>query len=150
MRPRPAAAASRCRSRRRRRKRRTRMARGDPDRFDDLFAPFGKISVRPMFGSEGLFRDGLMFGIVYEEKLYFKTSEESRQAFIAEGTGPLFYKFKTAEGVLTSYYELPDRLYDELDELAQWARAAFAVAQRSPTAKKKRKASVGKPAKTRR
>jgi len=112
--------------------------KGDPDRFDDLFAPFGKIVVRRMFGGEGLFRDGLMFAIVHEEKLYFKTSEESRQAFIAEGVGPLFFKFKNAEGVLTSYYELPDRLYDDPEELAQWARAAFAVALESPTAKKKR------------
>jgi DNA transformation protein len=125
------------------------MTKGDPDRFDDLFAPFGKIAVRPMFGSEGLFRDGLMFGIVHEEKLYFKTSEESRQAFIAEGARPLFYKFKNAEGILTSYYELPDRLYDDPDELAAWARAAFAVAQQSPTAKKKKKqkSAAVKPAK---
>ena len=113
-------------------------AKGDPDRFDDLFAPFGRIVVRRMFGGEGLFRDGLMFAIVHEDRLYFKTSEESRQAFIAEGTGPLFYKFKNAEGVLTSYYELPDRLYDDPDELAEWAHAAFAVALQSPTAKKKR------------
>ena len=113
-------------------------AKGDPDRFDDLFAPFGRIVVRRMFGGESLFRDGLMFAIVHEDRLYFKTSEESRQAFIAEGTGPLFYKFKNAEGVLTSYYELPDRLYDDPDELAEWARAAFAVALQSPTAKKKR------------
>ena len=40
-------------------------AKADPDRFDDLFAPFGKILVRRMFGAEGLFRDGLMFGMVY-------------------------------------------------------------------------------------
>ena len=113
-------------------------AKGDPDRFDDLFAPFGKIAVRRMFGGEGLFRDGLMFAIVHEDRLYFKTSEESRQAFIAEGMGPLFYKFKTVEGVLTSYYELPDRLYDDPDELAEWARTAFAVALQSPTANKKR------------
>ena len=127
------------------------MAKGDPDRFNDLFAPFGRIVVRPMFGSEGLFRDGLMFGIVYEERLYFKTSEESRRAFIAEGSGPLFYEFKTAEGILTSYYELPDRLYDDPDELAEWARIAFTVAQQSPTAKKKqRKAASAKPAPKRR
>jgi len=115
------------------------MAKGDPDRFDDLFAPFGKILVRRMFGGEGLFRDGLMFGIVHEERIYFKTSGESRQAFIAEGTGPLYFKFEKAEGVLTSYYELPDRLYDDPDELAEWARIAFAIAQQSPTAKKKQK-----------
>jgi DNA transformation protein len=122
---------------------------GDPDRFNDLFAVFGRIVVRPMFGSEGLFRDGLMFGIVHEEKFYFKTSEDTRQAFIAEGAGPLFYKFKTAEGILTSYYALPDRLYDDPEELAEWARAAFVVAQQSPTAKKKR-ARRGVPAKARR
>jgi len=109
------------------------------DRFDDLFASFGRIAVRRMFGAEGLFRDGLMFGIVYHERIYFKTSEESRQDFIAEGTGPLYYEFKNAEGVLTSYYELPDRLYDDPDELAEWARVAFTVAKRAPAAKKKHK-----------
>jgi DNA transformation protein len=124
-------------------------ARGDLDRFDDLFAPFGKIVVRRMFGGEGLFRDGVMFALVYEDRLYFKTSEESRQAFIAEGAGPLFYKFKNAEGILTSYYELPDRLYDEPDELAEWARAAFAVALQSPTTQKKRNSSKPKPARKR-
>ncbi len=117
-------------------------AGSDPNRFDDLFAPFGKIAVRRMFGAEGLFRDGLMFGIVYQERIYLKTGEKNRQAFIAEGAGPLYYRFKNAEGVLTSYYELPDRLYDDPDELAQWARAAFAVARQSPTAKKKQKSAT--------
>jgi len=110
---------------------------GDADRFDDLFAPFGKIKLRRMFGAEGLFRDGLMFGIVYQERIYFKTSEDSRQAFIAEGASPLYYKFKNAEGVLTSYYELPDRLYDDPDELTEWARTAFAVARNKSAAKRK-------------
>jgi DNA transformation protein len=122
------------------------MAKGDPDRFDDLFASFGKIAVRRMFGAEGLFRDGLMFGIVYQERIYFKTGEANRSSFIAEGARPLYYKFEKAEGVLTSYYELPDRLYDDPDQLAAWARAAFAVAQQSPAAKKK----AAKPASTRR
>jgi DNA transformation protein len=128
------------------------MAKGDPDRFDDLFAPFGKIAVRRMFGAEGLFRDGLMFGIVYQERIYFKTGEANRQAFIAEGAQPLYYKFEKAEGVLTSYYELPDRLYDDPDELAEWARAAFTVAQQSPAAKKKaaKRASAKPPKKRRR
>ena len=51
---------------------------------------------------------------------------------------------KNAEGILTSYYELPDRLYDDPEELAEWARAAFAVALQSPTAQKKKRAAAGK------
>lgn len=127
------------------------MAKGDPDRFDDLFAPFGRIVVRRMFGGEGLFRDGLMFGLVFDERIFLKTSEETRQRFIAEGCGPFIYQMKKGEGILTSYYELPDRLYDDPDDLADWARDAFAVARQSPTAKKKQgKSASVKPAAKRR
>jgi DNA transformation protein and related proteins len=43
---------------------------------------------------------------------------------------------------LTSYWRLPDRLYDDADELAQWARhalkAAHEVAAAKPSVGKKR------------
>ena len=126
------------------------MATGGPDRFDDLFAPFGRIVVRRMFGGEGLFRDGLMFGLVDDERIFLKTSEQTRARFVAEGCGPFTYQMKKGEGILTSYYELPDRLYDDPDELAEWARAAFGVAQQSPTAKKKQKSAIRKVAAKRR
>ena len=126
-------------------------AKADPSRFDDLFAPFGKIVVRRMFGGEGLFRDAVMFGLVDDERIFLKTSEETRKAFVAEGCGPFTYQMKKGEGVLTSYYALPDRLYDDPEELAGWARTAFAVALQSPTARKKqREKSSAKPAKARR
>jgi DNA transformation protein and related proteins len=44
---------------------------------------------------------------------------------------------------VASYWELPARLFDDTDELAEWARAALGAAQRA--ALKKPKAS--KPAK---
>ena len=84
-----------------------------------------------------------MFGLVDDERIYFKTSEETAQAFIAEGCGPFTYQMKKGEGILTSYYALPDRLYDDPEELAEWARAAFAVALQSPTAQKEARQSEG-------
>ena len=118
--------------------------KADPDRFDDLFAPFGRIVVRRMFGVEGLFRDGEIFGLVDDERIFLKTSEETRKAFVAEGLKPFTYQMKKGEGILTSYYALPDRLYDDPQELADWARAAFSVAQQSPTAQKKKRALARK------
>jgi DNA transformation protein len=38
-----------------------------------------------------------------------------------------------------SYWQLPDRLYDDADELADWARAALAVARRAKVPKPRRR-----------
>jgi DNA transformation protein and related proteins len=119
-------------------------AKADLDRFDDLFAPFGKIVVRRMFGGEGLFHDGVMFGLVGDDRIFLKTSEASRKAYVAEGLKPFTFHMKNGESVLTSYYALPERLYDDPEELAEWARAAFAVALQSPTAQKKQRKALPK------
>jgi DNA transformation protein len=117
-------------------------ANADLSRFDDLFAPFGRILVRPMFGGEGLFRDGIMFGLVWDERIFLKASETTRIAFVAEGCEAFTYKTKKGEGTLTSYYALPDHLYDDPDDLAEWARTAFGVALQSPTGRKKQRNGV--------
>jgi DNA transformation protein len=115
------------------------MAR-DPRRFDDLFAEFGRIEVRRMFGGEGIFADKIMFGLVSDERVYLKTDEETRKAYLAEGMKPFTYtKTSTGETMEISYYAVPDRLYDDPEEFAQWAHAALRVAERSPTALKKRR-----------
>ena len=123
---------------------------GDPDRFDDLFAPFGKIVVRRMFGGEGLYRDKVMFGLVFEEQIYLKTNEEGRQAFIAEDCVPFVYPTKKGDIISQNYYALPDRLYDDPDELAEWARKALAVARTRPAVKPKRKMATKPAAKKKR
>ena len=40
-----------------------------------------------------------------------------------------------------SYWRMPDRLYDDPDELASWARDALGAAQRAAARKSKSKAS---------
>jgi len=125
-------------------------AKPDPNRFDDLFAPFGRIELRRMFGGEGIFNGPMMFGLVFNERIYLKTSEETRPAFVAEGAVPFTYTLKS-DGAHRSlhYYELPDRLYDDPDELAQWARDALAAARqksagKKPAAKKSKAKKVAK------
>ena len=114
------------------------MAAGakDPHRFDDLFIEFGPIRLRRFFGGEGIYAGDTMLGMVFNnDTVYFKTDAGTRKAFDAEKSKPFtFYKGK--ELITTTWLSLPDRLYDDPDELAQWARAALKVAQASTTAKK--------------
>jgi DNA transformation protein and related proteins len=122
------------------------VAKPDPHRFDDLFQPFGPVSLRRFFGGEGIFVDDVMIGSVFGDLIYFKTDENTRKAYLAEKTKPFsFKKHSTGETVVTTWFAVPDRLYDEPEELAEWARAALAVAVSSPTVKRKRARVLPKP-----
>jgi TfoX/Sxy family transcriptional regulator of competence genes len=51
----------------------------DPDFIVELFAPFGSVTVRRMFGGAGLFREGLMFGLVFDGAGIFGSRKELRK-----------------------------------------------------------------------
>jgi DNA transformation protein and related proteins len=124
----------------------------DPHRYDDLFQLFSpRIELRHFFGGEGLYAGEIMIGSIFGDTIYFKTDENTRKAFLAEKTKPFtFLKRSTGETVVTGWYAIPNRLLDDPEEFAQWARAAFDVANASPTTEKKRKkaAKAGRGRKT--
>lgn len=117
------------------------------DHLADLFAPLGGVSIRRMFGGLGVFRQGLMFALVADDVLHFKTDEETLPRFATEGCGPFVFGSKRGP-VEMSYWRAPERLYDEPDDFAEWAREAFAVALRKQSTKggAKKKPPARKPA----
>jgi DNA transformation protein and related proteins len=111
----------------------------DPHRFDDLFQDYGRIVLRRMFGGEGIFAGDLMLGLIFDDVIYLKTDDKTRPAYLAEGCKPFtFAKPSQRRTVVSNYYTLPDRLYDEPEELARWARDAEAIVARSKKRKKAR------------
>ena len=114
----------------------------DPEFIRDLFAQFRPVSVRRMFSGAGLYCDGMMFGLVVRGTIYLKADESSSADFVREGSGPFTYTRGKASGRPSehalSYWRLPDRLYDDPDELAVWAERALAIAQRQKVAPRKR------------
>ena len=59
------------------------------------FAPLGRITMRRMFSKTGVFCDGLMFGMVADDTLYFRGDDDSRAAFkAAQSFPPLGYAKK--------------------------------------------------------
>jgi DNA transformation protein len=110
----------------------------DSHRFDDLFQFFGPISVRRMFGGEGIYAGDLMIGLVADERLYLKATELNRADFEAEGCGA--FTFPRGEKTMTlPYYAVPERLLDDPEAFAAWARKAqtAALAAKKPAAKRR-------------
>ncbi len=106
----------------------------DPEFIRELFAPFRPVTVRRMFGGAGIFADGLMFALVFDGAIFLKVDEESIPHFEREGSKPFVYTRAKSPGRVgrasLAYWRLPERLYDDPDELAFWAGRAFAIAER--------------------
>jgi len=102
-----------------------------PDDIQELFSVFGPVSVRRMFGGAGIYADGTMFALVARGIIYLKANEVNTPAFERENLAPFTYETKGGKRGVMSYRRMPDRLYDDPEELATWAREALAAAQRS-------------------
>jgi DNA transformation protein len=96
----------------------------------EQLAPLGHVTLRRMFGKSGVFCDAVMIGMVTENTLYFRVDDDNREAFKeAESFPPLNYA-KQGSTIDLSFWRVPERLFDEPDELIDWARAALAAAHR--------------------
>ena len=98
--------------------------------IEDLLSPFAPVSVRRMFGGAGVYHDGVMFALIAEDTLYLKADRETVEDFKAAGSSPFEYRGKNRR-VSLSYWQLPERLYEDADELAEWASRAYAAALRA-------------------
>src|SRR5271155_5837228 len=96
----------------------------------EQLAPLGRVTMRRMFGKTGVFCNGLMFGLVTNDTLYFRVDDHNRAVFKeAASVPPLNYE-KKGRTIDLSFWLAPERLLDEPDELVTWARAALAAARR--------------------
>jgi DNA transformation protein and related proteins len=101
----------------------------------DLFSDFGPVTIRPMFSGHGISVDGVNFAMALRAGLYFRADEVTIPQFEAEGSKPFSYQTRAKTVTVNSYWQLPARLFDDTEELSQWARAALGAAQRAAVKK---------------
>lgn len=96
----------------------------------ELLAPLDGVSAKRMFGGYGLFRDGLMFALVADDTLYFKTDDQSVIRFTERELEPFTY-IKAGKPMAMSYYRAPEETMDSSDDMCEWATVAYEVARRA-------------------
>lgn len=99
------------------------------DNLHEVFAGFGTVQTRRMFGGYGVYHDGLMFGLVADEVLYLKADRESAPAFVELGLPPFEYE-KQGRKIKMSYYLAPEAIFDDPGVASEWAARAFEAALR--------------------
>ena len=94
-----------------------------------------------MFSGFGLFSEEVCFCLVLRGgEFYLKADEQTFARFEAENCKPFSYPKRSTGKVVSinSFWRMPERLYDDPDELADWTRAAVAAAHRAQLAKRRR------------
>ena len=109
----------------------------DPERVRELFARFGPVDVRRMFGGAGIFADGVMFALISDETDLSEGRRADGLGLRARKARRVSVRDRRGHRSLTSYRRMPERLYDDPEELAEWARAAHPVALRPSLRKRK-------------
>ncbi|MBV8700202.1 MAG: TfoX/Sxy family protein [Bradyrhizobium sp.] len=108
----------------------------DRDFLIDLFSAFGPVTIRRMFSGYGISADGTNFALALRAGLYFRADATTIPKFEAEGSRPFQYQNRARTVTVNSYWQLPARLFDDPDELSDWAKAALAAAQRAALKKR--------------
>lgn len=110
------------------------------DSFRDFvieqLAALGDVECVRMFGGHGIYGGELFFGIVHDDRLFFKVDDSSRATYEAVGMGPFAPGGKQ---VLASYHEVPLDVLEDARELCVWARRAMEAQRASGAKPRKRK-----------
>lgn len=99
------------------------------DFLTEVFARFGPIQTRKMFGGYGVYCHGTMFGLVADDNLYLKADATTAHHFESLGLAQFEYD-KGGKLVKMSYYLAPAEIFDDPEQAATWARRSLEVALR--------------------
>jgi DNA transformation protein len=102
------------------------------DHILDLLRPWALCGAKRMFGGHGLYRGGVMFGIVVDDRLYLKVDDGNVADYEREALRPFQYT-RAGRTVALSYRAAPDGLLDSGQALQDWSKKAWEAALRAAT-----------------
>ncbi|PLA73443.1 transcriptional regulator [Hydrogenovibrio sp. SC-1] len=108
------------------------------ENLNDVFALFGVIEGKRMFGGYGVYHDGLMFALVADDVLYLKADENTVGSFVELGLQSFEYE-KSGKKMRMSYYAAPEEIFDDPEQAKEWADRAYEAALKARKPKKKTK-----------
>jgi DNA transformation protein len=91
----------------------------------DQLSKFPEVEVKRMFGGIGLFRNGLMFGMIGADIFRLKVDEHNQKDYEERGMKP-YFSGKKKKGM--PYWEVPAEVLENKTILAEWASKSYEAA----------------------
>lgn len=100
----------------------------------DLLAEVKGVTSRAMFGGFGLYKDGVIFGILVDDEVYFKVGDSNRKKYEEAKSRPFTYKNARGKAIAMSYWEVPADVLEDREAIARWAEESCKISRRSKKA----------------
>lgn len=102
----------------------------------DLLSPFGEITAKFMFGGYGIYKNGIIIGIIAEDELYFKVDHSNKADYEKLGSQPFIFETKGKKSQM-SYWKVPSEILENEEILADYLQASYNVSINSKIKTKK-------------
>ncbi|MGJ4789148.1 TfoX/Sxy family protein [Leptospira koniambonensis] len=97
----------------------------------------GPLSYKNMFGGFGVYSGSQIFAMVIKDRLYFRVGQSNQAEYESAGMAPFTYAGKDGKLVRVSYWEVPEEILEDDEDLIFWFRKSLAEANKASSLKKK-------------
>lgn len=107
----------------------------------DCMAGLGPVRPVRFFSGTGLTMDGVQFAMITKtSRLFFVVDDATRPRYQAAGMEPFWYTRSTGRREVQRWYELPEDVLMDPDELRRWAMDAIRIAATTKKPKRAKRA----------
>lgn len=108
----------------------------------ECLEPLGVVTMRKMMGGAVLYCEGIVFALVDDGDLYFKSDAVNESVFEAAGLDKFSFEMNGKQGSM-NYRRAPLDVHDDPDAMRQWARLGIEAGERAPKKKRKSRKKSG-------
>ena len=94
----------------------------------ELLESIGPVTTSRFFGGIGISRDSTQFAMIMGNSLYFVVDDHTRQKYEKFGMEPFSYATRKGQVKVRRYFELPEEILTDPEQLQQWANESIQVA----------------------
>jgi DNA transformation protein and related proteins len=94
------------------------------------------VRIARFFGGAGIYFDNVQFAMIMHNILYFAVDGDTRKQYEQAGMQPFSYMTKKGRVRVRKYFELPEDVLTDPEQLQLWANEAIQVAHNTKKPKK--------------
>lgn len=102
----------------------------------EFLEPLFPVRIARFFGGAGIYFDTVQFAMIMHNTLYFAVDNNTRKQYEQAGMQPFSYLTKNGQVQVRKYFELPEDVLNDPEQLQLWANEAIQVAHNTKQPKK--------------